>query len=167
MPSPVFILVARTAVEDKATNFLSLFSVLEILSVTQAPPVENADPALVATLNSALRRANEFIAFAVWMREDAIAADVVYEHRFSLIFPNREDQLPATPFQFDAELPLQRFRLSIQGIPPIEESCIIYVQSLVRRPDTDETWHQRYPILCKVNRLQDQAANNGHADQHF
>lgn len=165
MPSPVFILVARTAVEDKATRFLSFFSVLEMLTVSQSPPVGNADPALVSALNRALRQANEYTAFAVWMREDG-DDDIVFDHQFSLIFPDREDQVPATPFQFNAEFPLQRFRLSIQGIPPLAESCIVYAQSLIRRPGTDQTWHQRYPIICKVNQLQDQAANNGHDDQH-
>jgi hypothetical protein len=156
MPSPVFIIVARAAVEDRTTNILSLFSVVESLNVAVTPNPENADPVLLEALNDARRRASEYAAFAVWRREDG-DENAVFEHQFSMVFPDREDPVPAAPFQFNSAMPLQRFRLDINGIPPLAQSCTIYVESRVRRPDSGEQWQQRYPILFNVQHLQEQA----------
>lgn len=151
MPRPVYIIVAKEAIEDKATNFLSLISVVEVFNVAIFPNPQDLDPQFSDALRDARRLANRFHAMAVWMRE-AGDEEVVFEHQFVMALPQREDLLPAAPFQFNAEFPLQRFRLQIQGVPLLEESCTIHIESRVRRHDTGEEWRQRYPIVCNVER---------------
>jgi len=165
MPRPVYIVVAKDVVEDKSKSFVSIFSVLELLNMTVAPPRENVDPNLLAELNDAHRRATEFSAISVWMRENG-DENVLFEHQFAMVFPDREDPVPAYPFQFSAQFAQIRFRLTIQGIRPLEESCTIYVDSRVRRLDTGDQWQQRYPIICNVQQPQQHPApqeGNGHA----
>jgi hypothetical protein len=160
MPRPVYIVVAKDIVEDKSKNFLSIFSVVEIVNLTVGPDRPDLDPEVLQELNESRRRAYEFTTVAVWMRE-AGDDDAQFEHQFAIVLPDHEDLLPAAPFQFDVALPLQRFRLIIQGIPAPEESCTINVESRVRRVETGQQWSQRYPIICTVRQLQDQPERHG------
>jgi hypothetical protein len=157
MPRPVFIITAKGTTEDKVTNSLSIFYVVETLDVILEPRADVPQELLDAA-NEARFRSQDFVALAVWMREDD--DDAVFEHEFALIFPDREDQIPAQPFQFNRERPLQRFKLQMTGVPLPRESCVVEIESRVHRRDTNQHWQQRYPLICNVRQLE----AHGHAD---
>jgi len=135
-----------------------------MLNVTAWTPPENTDRVLLEAVYEARRRANEFTGLSVWMREDG-DDDVIFEHQFVMVLPNREQPMPSAPFQFSAGSQLQRFRLLMQGVPLLDESCMVYIESHVRRPDTGQLWRQQYPIICNVQRLQEQAVEQKRDEQ--
>src|SRR5262245_21223731 len=101
MPRPVYIICAESGSEDKDTQLLSLFNIVERIEVTPLPQGEG--PFLVLT--TALRVA------AVWMRGEGETAEDEFEHQMVISPPANAEPVSTevTPFRF--EKLLRRFSL--------------------------------------------------------
>jgi len=153
MPRPVFVILAHGVSEDKTTNLVSLFTIVEVVRHPVAAEEKPTDPSSDKT-TFRLSLFSELTALAVWMREDG-DEQTVFEHQFAVYVPGETDEkltVPPQPFQFEAEKSLRRFRLNIQGLLPVgKESGIMELESRVRKAESSDEWlRQRYPIVSQI-----------------
>lgn len=156
MPKPVYIICAEGVTEDRRTNLVSLFNVLEKLTATVEPDGDNEEKVQRLPL---LR----FRALAVWMREESDPLDQEFEAKLQLIIPpdGEEITLPVRRrFKFKEGGHLQRISLTFEGGPPMKGPGTLRVLSLVRAVGSEEWLRQEYPIFVefKEAKLQEEHA---------
>lgn len=147
MPKPVFIICAREIVEDKSTNLLSIFTVIEkieaVASDSEIPRGRDGRPGIPPQFQ-------QIKVVAVWMQQDG-DRDGEFEHEFQVDVGDFHRDM-AGNFTFD-DAPLKRFQLTLVGFPIPDESCVGYVRSRIRRPGSVEWQIQEYPIPITITHL--------------
>lgn len=155
MPKPVFIVVSQSGVEDRQTNLLSLFNVIERLVIKKKPAKEDAgEPGQFKEVNAAELPAMHFgfrIA-AVWMLEqsDPPEGTLDAEMVFSVPPHNREVRHSMGPLEYKKGSFIVRVSAIVIGPPPCDGSGILRVKIRVRFSDTLEWLEQEYPILIET-----------------
>jgi hypothetical protein len=101
---------------------------------------------------------------AVWMGEEGDDTEL-FEHEFALVTPQKTDTIPTETFKFSEKYKTQRFRLTLKGLPVLERSGLIEIESRVRRVGSAEWRRQAYPVVYIVRRPEGehQKDSNGHA----
>lgn len=152
MPRPVYIILARIVVEDRTNGLVSIANVIEQIEIHRLPAA-GASPEHVAATNVATLQAQENEAIAVWMRNESDADDRVFQHQFVIVTPENEARVAdPEPFSFEPGKFLQRFKLTVRGVPLLDKSGIVEIESRVRAIGEDAWQSQKYPysILVKT-----------------
>lgn len=161
MPRPVYIIPAQFVIEEKSTNLVSMICVNERFEVDlrAAESREQLHEAIKDNFKKTGKLQEEFGAarihvVAVWMKESGDEM-CKFEHEFALAVPASEEiVLGPNEFEFDPTKPFRRFKAIMVGLPPINDSCILEIESRVRRVsegDKDSVWvRQSYPLTVDV-----------------
>ena len=147
MPKPVFIICCEGVLQDKTTNNLSIFKVLEKVIVKKGITVDPASP--MARPYAAGSGYPGFEGVAVWRKE---AQDVgkTFFHKFHIEHPDAVAVVEEQTFQFTEAGELSRFILVLSGIPIPEKSGVVLVKSQVREDGSTEWNSQDYPIFFDI-----------------
>jgi len=144
MPKPVYIIAAHGLAEDKTTNLVTIFAVIERATITLrrnveqkagVPPVTPIEYGVMTTL-------------AVWKKEPGDTG--LYEHEFLIKFEGQEKPAGVVEFEFEPEMELKRFSLIMQGFPAPTKSCDVYIVSRIRKKGDSDWLSQQYPITFVV-----------------
>ena len=149
MPRPVYIICAQSMTQDKDTNLVSFFTVIERVTM-KLPPLGQATPAPPAAHDSLARDVTAFKVMAAWVREQDDNGE--FEHEFSVVVDGEEKPHGRRPFVFGEDKWMQRFVLLMHGLPAPSTSGIVSVKSKVRRHGSNEWLSQEYPILVELSR---------------
>ena len=148
MPKPVYVMCAHDIVQDKETNRMSIFNVVEKMVVKQfAKPVSvgQMEPGMLPPGLGLLK------AVAVWMKEPSDAGE--FEHEFVITSDGVETSVGSQPFVFadDPKKLLHRFFLEFQGgLPVPAESGTLIIRSRVRHSAATDCISQDYLIPVEV-----------------
>lgn len=146
MPKPLYMICAQGAVEDKRTNLVSFYNVLEKLIVQVKEEGDKEKRSLPPRWR--------FRAIAVWMREESDPFDQEFESQMQMILPpdNRVLDIPGiAKFKFQEGKHLKRVSLEFDGAPP-RGPGILRLVSLVRAVGSDEWLRQEYPIIVEFQK---------------
>lgn len=154
MPKPIYVICCDSISEDKTTNLLSLFAVLEKVIVVKTAVQSGDDVAAATAIGEQIGRqkATETRVVAVWMKEPG-DEDCVFEHEFSFIAPDGKTTShppPLQPFGFERSTYLQRFTLTLVGFPVPKETCVVEIQSKVRMHGDEDWLIQSYSLLFEI-----------------
>lgn len=142
MPKPIYIICAEAVCEDKGTNQISFFNVVERVLLDAAPQATPVPPtpAIALTLLKS-------VTVAVWSRQDG--DDGQFESNFLIRLPNGDELNADTgPFSVSAveDKPLHRFKLSLTLALPFV-SGILTIASRLRPVGSNAAWlSQEYAI---------------------
>jgi len=148
MASPVYLICARSTSEDRHTNLVSLFSIMERVTIFQ---YKKDTP---QSLPPGVSR-NPFYPFrivAVWMKSDGDTPDVEFETEVELIKPTGE-RITALheQFRFSKSHDLQRIVVDIDGPQPFGlVAGLFVVEAKLRRVGAQAWTKMRYPIRIDV-----------------
>lgn len=146
MAKPLYIICAESAVEDKRTNLLSLFNILEKFTA-QVKVIRVKGDKIIR------RPLFRFRSVAVWMREESDPWDQEFEAQLQLILPPDETEITGAPemarFKFKEGRPLQRISMEFEGDPPFKGPGILRVISRIRPVGSEEWLQQEYPIIVE------------------
>ena len=141
MPRAVYIICSGDVVEDRLTNLLSVFSIAERLEVRRANVVRDVE---IADFRCAV--------VAVWMKTPNDDGEL-FEHVFTVV-NNPLDELDISPiiqFRFlSDEMHLHRFRIRVEGFPPIVSSGIVLFRSKIRKLGDTDWLVQEFPMVAHV-----------------
>ena len=140
MPKPVYVLCAQAVLQEKTSNLVSIFQVLEQIT---AIIVRKHDDEATATNVHGSR--DGFQAIAVWRKENGDAGET-FVHEFLVA----EQSAGLVPFTFSKEKNLQWFVLNAGGFPIPEKSAMVLVTSRVRRESSNAWCSQSYPIFFDI-----------------
>lgn len=148
MPKPVYIICASGICEDKLTNLVTIFQVLEAFEYT---PFENRQEMPAGQIP--LEQGSSTI-LAVW-RMDESDSNQQFEHEFAVQAGTAElISTGLSSFSFTPPAVLQRFKMTIQGFPIMESSGYLRLISRIRKTgDVDWGASQEYPIRVTVHPL--------------
>ena len=153
MAKPAYIICSRSKSEDRETNALSLFEIVERVALDASNPpesLEEQEPSAPQTQ----RGSSVFIAcvLAVWLKEeDDYGAS--YEAEFGMVSPSGTDiPVPLPPFTMakDAGSFLHRLMVRLDGLPPLTEGGVWMMEARIKRIGSSEWNKQRYPIVVDV-----------------
>jgi hypothetical protein len=143
MPKPIFILCSESQSQDRRSNLLSVFNIIERVEVkAQAKPTdEPKDVVLVEMLS--------FAVTAVWRRTEDDADGDEYDSEMVLHLPGPEDKKltkDTGPFTLGPlDKPLQRITLLVK-MPMIKASGKLVAESRIRKKGTDDWLSQTYVL---------------------
>jgi hypothetical protein len=137
MPEPVYLICAESGAEDKQTDILSLFNIVERLVITPMPPVDG----VVLVPPQVLR------VVAVWMRNENDGPEDEFEQQMVFSPPAGAASVMTgvTPFRF--EKLLHRFTVKMNIALAFAGPGMFWVETRVRRRGADEWITHRYPIV--------------------
>jgi hypothetical protein len=138
MPQPVYIICSELISQDKETNQLSIFSIVESLEAHRGQTQRKQGHNVVGKSRIV----------AVWMKDDG-DEEVQFEEEIVFLLPPNDKEVVAAKgtFHFESGKYLHRSIINMLGWPPIKGSGVMWVQSRIRRKD-DEQWKtQSYPIV--------------------
>jgi hypothetical protein len=140
MPKPIYIICAESGVEDKRTNLVSFFNVLEKLSFFRqgTPPPRG--------------RLSSMRVCAVWMREgDEPMGEYEWELTFITPHSKQEHRVGGGTFIFPNDDARRLFRCTVDvvGTPPIDGSGILSVQHRLRQLGASEWLKQEFPLIIE------------------
>ncbi len=143
MPRPIFVLPAQGVVEDRDTNMLSIFGVIDQLTIGEGLRAKATPDHPAVPIDAGIIKV-----LAVWMREDG-DNDVDFEHQFSIIHEGKEELDAKVQFRFKG--PLHRFIMTVAGFLVPEHSSMVYLRSRLRRVGSEE-WigSQDYPLWVRL-----------------
>jgi len=149
MARPIFIVCSNGVSIDRATNFLTMFQVLEgytsTISETPEPvPVTESVRAIVGDIR--------FFVTAVWMREPEETPEDEFEYELAITSPGQERQV------FDhqhCKIPKNFFRITagLQKSSPWDQAGIVSVECRLRKLPDGEWKTQEFPIPITVRRV--------------
>jgi hypothetical protein len=151
MPRPVYIICAKLIAEDRATNLVTLSSILENVEITKTPftpDISDADKKTAEAENKAKLNAFDTSVLSVWMYESG--DDQEFEHQFAILSGGNETAAEKHPFKYRPDKPLQRFRLNLHGMPMPDKSGLIEIESRVKKKDGEQWIGQRFPITYNI-----------------
>jgi len=156
MPRPVFVVCSESISQDRETNLLSIFSIIERLDFfIGGKPDGTSDPAQMAIKHFRARLT------AVWMF-DPDEVNIPFEHEVAFLLPpNGEEVLGAkTEFSLREGFHLHRFVTALVGLPPIKTGTLNLVSRVRRAGDSD--WiSQSYPVVVSVSEPSTELKSNG------
>lgn len=135
MPSPVYIICAHDIVENKATNVVSIFNVVEKITASRAQAGESVPLPHVTLLK----------AIAVWRKEEGDEGQE-FESEMTVRAGDEELGRATSVFQFDATAGLHRIILTFPVMLAVQEDGVVTVRSRIRRADNGDWIEQSYPI---------------------
>ena len=151
MPSPVYIICAHDVIEDKLTNSVSIFKVVEKVIARKGPPYEPFSLPPVTLLK----------AIAVWSKE---GGDEGHEFESEMTI-NVGDEVVGrakSDFQFTPEAELHRIIMAFPVMLAVKEDCVVTVKNRIKKSG-DENWiEQSYPITWVV--VEGEPATNESSD---
>jgi hypothetical protein len=134
MPKPVYILCADNVSIDKATNLVSVFSILERIHVEKGPSDPKRMPNMPLRLKS----------IAVWRREESDPA--VFDIATSLLISGKEVTSLRGTLKFEDGKPLARTIADLVLMPPDDQRGSIAVRQCLINPSTGDSVSQEYVI---------------------
>lgn len=149
MPTPVYIICAESGVQDKERNLVSIFNVLEKMTVqVQIVPAGHkpSRPQQILSLR--------LWVIAVWRGEPGDEKDE-FETEFRLVLPDGKVRQPTTSktFRFDPVRDLRRFilRMEFADAPP---EGVMRIQNRLRKVGTDQWFTQEYLVPVEVQTIE-------------
>lgn len=154
MPSPVFIIVSGSAVEDRRTNLLSVFNVVERLVIRKKLPDEQLGvPGQFRQVDLGESPSTHFgfSIQAVWMLEPSDPPEGTFDAELLFTVPphNRQVRHSMPPLEYKKGGFLVRFGAVLIGPPPCDGSGILRVAIRIRRAGEQKWFEQEYPILLE------------------
>ncbi len=150
MPKPVYIICAEGVTEDKRTNLLSFFNIVEkLIAEPLSEKGEKPSKSPIFQLRTV----------AVWMREESDPVDQEFEAQLQLIMPPNDEIVTApniSRFRFKEGSFLVRITLQFMGDPPIKGAGVLRVVCLVRPVGSEEWQRQEYPIIVQIKEAKPQ-----------
>ena len=143
MPRPVFMICSEMASENKKDNQLSIFGVIEMLTLQIAAKEGATVPPPERSIKSRI--------IAAWLKEEADEG-VEFEEQVVFHLPGATDEVVAAEqrFRFDDEMCIHRISLQMLGWPPMATPGLFRIECRVR-PVGEEHWmSQEYPIVIEV-----------------
>ena len=149
MPESAYIVCAKNVSRDESNNLVSLNSVVERMLIRidkkhKKPKKKKGEgPVLIPAPLKGI---------SVWTREDA-DTDKEFESEIVLRTPDGQESVMAeTTFTFSESQNLQRIFLNFAGIPWMDKSGTLVVESRVRKKGNKRWKSQTYPILVDIVR---------------
>lgn len=150
MPKPVYIICAAGLSEDRSTNLVTLFGIVESLVVAPVPIPDGTKVNFVKGPNNP-GELGQLKVMAVWMKTSAAEDNVVFEHEFVLQFDDVElPPIGRMEFTFTPDAYLKRFLLCFDGLPPMTKDGFAVIRSRIRL-DGGEWMSQEYPMMMIVH----------------
>lgn len=154
MPKPVYIICASGLSEDRATNLVSLFGIIESLVVASDPIAEVAKSTQVKR-EPKPGDLGQLKVMAVWMKTSDADVDVTFEHEFVVQCDDVElPPIGRMEFTFTKDAYLKRFLLCFDGLPPVTRDGFAVIRSQIRR-DGGDWLSQEYPLLIVIHKPED------------
>lgn len=149
MPESAYIVCAQNVTRDEKNNLVSLNSVIERMLIRidkkhKKPKKKKGEgpPLIPAPLKG----------ISVWSRESG-DTDKEFESEVLLKTPDGEESVMAeTTFTFSEAQNLQRIFLNFAGIPWMDKSGTLIVESRVRKKGNKRWKSQSYPIIVDIVR---------------
>jgi hypothetical protein len=150
MPRPVYVLLAQGVCQDRDSNLITIFTIIEQIGLVVPAPGEQLNRPLLPGEHPI--NLTDHRGVAVWMKSDGDDGD--FEHEFTMVADGAETGiLQRVPFTFAPGTFLARFMILLRGIPVPAESGLIYLRSKVRGAGNTEWMIQDYPVRVGVTRL--------------
>lgn len=164
MPSPVYIIAAESVSEDRETNLVSLFHVLEVITV-EVSVVRTPNPTPNESRVEHHVSGKPMVVIAVWMKNPSDDTNAVYEHQFVLRYPDGTEkmlhQLDEVAFPSEAKK-LTRHGLKFANFMPKQNGVHRFVSRMRLVAGAD--WiEQQFPLDCVVSLPK----NDPEATQHL
>ena len=147
MPRPVFIICARGSVQDKDSNLLSLYDVVEKLVLIPLPKITGQSVIVV--------QSQPFHSVSTWMLEpdkgDSHEDDYALEFRLlppdgkeAVVLQSSKTRLGAADENF------QRITLKIESLLPFTVSGLWEFEARIRKDGSDGWISQSYPLQIDI-----------------
>lgn len=151
MAKPLYIVCAESGVEGKEKNLISIFNVLEKVTLS-IESLEKSDPSGPA---KAVIQPLMLWAIAVWMKEEGDEGRQ-FESQFVVFSPDGAEIIKAEPkvFGFVSGKYLTRMILRLQLVVTSFPEGFLRIQSRIREVGKTEWLSQEYPILVEVRTTQ-------------
>lgn len=143
MPRPVFILCAESLAQDKATNLISVFHILDGFQVFRARNVAAVEEA-ARSQNPASAAQHLMVGVAKWMRNPDDDPEAEYEFELAVLVPGaREPKIISTgPFVFTQTMHQFVSRMRIDWTTA---GTFLFI-SKIRKAGDSEWMYQDYPM---------------------
>lgn len=138
MPRPMYVICAQSGAEDKRTNLVSLFNIVERF---EAVPLPTTNPAII--------QSPTLYILAVWVQGETDQPDNDFEHQFVFSWPEQEPIL-TEPMRFRFEKPLYRFMAINPGPLFFRGTGTFRIESKVRLVGTEEWLRQEYLVAVEM-----------------
>ena len=146
MPRPVYILCVQSSSEDRESNLLSLFGLVENFQITPIPAPLPNQPVFV--LWQPIR------AVGAWLAEADDGPADEYESELRVFIPGIEAPFVVATgvFRFRDPLParpLHRFVVNFPTPLPLAQPGTMCIEHRIRRKGTEEWLSQDYPVIVE------------------
>lgn len=145
MPTPVFVVCSESISQDRETNKLSIFSIIERLNLRIGEKPDGTPEKIAIT-------AFRGRLTAVWMFNPG-EVNIPFEHEVAFLLPPNGEELlgPKTDFLLREGFQFYRFITPLVGFPAILKSGTLNLVSRVRRVGDSDWISQSCPVFVSVN----------------
>lgn len=140
MPRPVYIICSESGSDDRHTNLVSHFNVLEKIHFFRNAPDQKKPVTMF-----------KFRGTAVWMREDGdIGVEFEWEYVLGLPMSKTPHVMSKGTFSYPSEAMLWRCVVNYEGPPPIDGSGMLSIEHRVRPVNSNDEWIvQKFPLIIE------------------
>ncbi len=155
MATPAYTICAGNKSEDRETNALSLFAIVERVAMDALGKTEpSGTPEPEATASPAkVPSAFTAIVLSVWLKDDSDYG-AAYEAEFCMVSPSGDaisTPLPSFTMMKDAGSFLHRIMVRLHGLPPLNQGGVWMMETRIRLAGSTGEWiKQGYPLVVDV-----------------
>jgi len=165
MARPVFMVCCSSRSEDRNTNFLSIFEILEgyklaTLKVRDGKLID-AEVTKLAT-EGQFQTGVHFCVISLWMQTEDDSKDDEFLHELAITDPGEPEKI-ATSGVFRFEKSFQRLIVELHKGGQWKQSGICEVESRIKKKNSPEWIRQRFPIPIQVVQPEVEDADEGAA----
>lgn len=143
MPLPAYMICCQSGIEDKETNLVSLYFVVDLLRLSPLPQPKT--PGEVVYVDALPLRI-----VASWLKCEGDTDDQEFDTETRLVSPNGDSvPLTGTRFKFGPVL-FYRFTVKAPRQLPINSPGIWWLENRVCKVGAEEWVSQKYPIYAEL-----------------
>ena len=150
MPRPAYIVCCVSSVEDKETNMLSVFNVIENI---RGMTVQEAEEKAKTENKPLVIQTQELRILCSFMLDEQESSDDLFDFELRFLPPEMEPISVAT-HEFKIEKFFHRFKVKFQGpLPTGEKTGVFWIEARAKKKENTEWVSQRYPIQLEIMKI--------------